>query len=1001
MEVIEEKKLKELLNEDFRVWFELEEKLIKLHKFTNFSDLGTQKFKIKLRSFIVQSAASFSNSKALFPSAFTLSFLEYIKNEAIISFNKIENYSTVDKSVITKEIIRGFNLFMDSNYFDFTLDLSNSVNTDPSVEHRLKRFSHTRLSDILKSSKTLKDFLIKFKNNQNIIEGFLNITFETALEEKYKKLLKEDYNLFFQLEEKLIVLNNAIHFSDFGMQKFKYTLRYFLLITTANYNFSGQLCPGEFTLSFLDFAKTKTRIHLDKIKDFLKTKIKLLNKEIYLGLYVFVESNPYSLVSKRKRTRVFFKNLYYYYLKTGTIPTWANQEKIEKYDIINFISILVKKKEASFLIELFNQELVRDKLIKILENESDELYISLLELLNRTTISIKSKTIFKEIRNSSKVQVLSSFLIFEQIICNKLWLLKSPTFFKEALILILKDFEIEENSELNRSIDLFFNNKIKTPEIHDLENILRYLVDSKGLSIFPLVQQKEILNNLNKFLLKNPQRTLDYLIELKDEFPLTKELRLVFSDQLVLEAIYFFILKEENSVELPKFFLKQIKRIKSDNELFYRSINEIITFFVLGNKDVSLIIPHLLLAVKSFSEKHYVEIKEIINKKTGSGESQKLEEYFFNDKQVSIKEEFNALNYFIEFGSSQIKNFHFTKKDYKKIINISNRLILKKYIKNWSKNEEKIERFISLIYHEKDGFKTLDFIHPELKLLINDLPELINSLELKTTKTYTLPSSKTGLIKLTLKTWSNNTSSFNNPHQISADIVRDYLIKNKVNIDYILSNLDAFDLKNKRELILRELIIGLKKIKPQKNQFQTKVLDTEVLKREEMQKGILINNAGLVIAWPFLNTLFLKLGLIENNKLKNNESVQKAIIATEYLIRGKSNIREDKLVLNKILCGVAIESFVDEGLELDEVETGICDMALETIIKQWGKVKTVDVLRSYYLNRKGVLKLDENGGYSLFIEKQTRDILLKFLPWNISIIKSSLMKEKLIINWKY
>ena len=41
--------------------------------------------------------------------------------------------------------------------------------------------------------------------------------------------------------------------------------------------------------------------------------------------------------------------------------------------------------------------------------------------------------------------------------------------------------------------------------------------------------------------------------------------------------------------------------------------------------------------------------------------------------------------------------------------------------------------------------------------------------------------------------------------------------------------------------------------------------DFERIKTDELNEGISIENAGLVIAWPFLNILFSKLGLIENS----------------------------------------------------------------------------------------------------------------------------------------
>ena len=82
----------------------------------------------------------------------------------------------------------------------------------------------------------------------------------------------------------------------------------------------------------------------------------------------------------------------------------------------------------------------------------------------------------------------------------------------------------------------------------------------------------------------------------------------------------------------------------------------------------------------------------------------------------------------------------------------------------------------------------------------------------------------------------------------------------------------------------------------------------------------------MVIAWPFLNILFSKLGLIENSQLKDDESKQKALLATQYLVDGKLKT-ENKLVLNKILCGLQIDFYLDQSLELNDIETGVCDMA--------------------------------------------------------------------------
>ena len=76
-------------------------------------------------------------------------------------------------------------------------------------------------------------------------------------------------------------------------------------------------------------------------------------------------------------------------------------------------------------------------------------------------------------------------------------------------------------------------------------------------------------------------------------------------------------------------------------------------------------------------------------------------------------------------------------------------------------------------------------------------------------------------------------------------------------------------------------------------------------------------------------------------------------------------------------------------------------MALKSILGQWGKLKSIEALREYFFQRTGLLQSQEDGAFRLTIEKETRDILLRFIPWNLSIIKTTVMQNKLIIDWKY
>ena len=177
-------------------------------------------------------------------------------------------------------------------------------------------------------------------------------------------------------------------------------------------------------------------------------------------------------------------------------------------------------------------------------------------------------------------------------------------------------------------------------------------------------------------------------------------------------------------------------------------------------------------------------------------------------------------------------------------------------------------------------------------------------------------------------------------------------------------------------------------------------------KEEENQEqtetdAIVVQNAGLIILWPYFFRLFDKCGLLIDRKFKDETSLQKGIILTQYLVTGSLEIHENELVLNKILCGAEQRTPVDVKLNIDEVELQICDSLLKGVLQNWQKLNnsSVETLRQTFLIREGILTPNELD-YDLDIVKETFDVLLETIPWNISIIQTTFMKNRIIVDWK-
>lgn len=165
---------------------------------------------------------------------------------------------------------------------------------------------------------------------------------------------------------------------------------------------------------------------------------------------------------------------------------------------------------------------------------------------------------------------------------------------------------------------------------------------------------------------------------------------------------------------------------------------------------------------------------------------------------------------------------------------------------------------------------------------------------------------------------------------------------------------------------------------------------------------IFIENAGLVLLWPFLKLFLERLELTEEDRFKDGPSREKAMIALETVVFGqpKTPFFEASLPLNKILCGIAPEVPVHTNYTFRKAELKVIDGLLKAAISQtpaWQDL-SVDAFRQAWLARKGALSV-RDGNWLLQVERKTYDVLLSRLPWAINIVKLPWMHQLLVIEW--
>lgn len=161
-----------------------------------------------------------------------------------------------------------------------------------------------------------------------------------------------------------------------------------------------------------------------------------------------------------------------------------------------------------------------------------------------------------------------------------------------------------------------------------------------------------------------------------------------------------------------------------------------------------------------------------------------------------------------------------------------------------------------------------------------------------------------------------------------------------------------------------------------------------------------VSNCGIVLLHPFLEMYFDELSLLQKAQFINDESCKRAVLLLHYLATGETKLEEWNAVLQKALCGLALEETLLNTIELTDKEKEESNQLLRSVINYWTPLKNTSVegLQSSFLQRAGKLEQKENG-WLLTIEQKTIDVLLNKLPWGFSTIKLPWMNELISVDW--
>ncbi len=209
------------------------------------------------------------------------------------------------------------------------------------------------------------------------------------------------------------------------------------------------------------------------------------------------------------------------------------------------------------------------------------------------------------------------------------------------------------------------------------------------------------------------------------------------------------------------------------------------------------------------------------------------------------------------------------------------------------------------------------------------------------------------------------------------------------------------DLFSREERQLMEILVA-----PHQSRSQTATRGRQVRKRMvtpkelPMENGIVINNAGLILVWPYLEAFFTGLGLMKEQLFQDEKAFTKAIHLLHFMVFGSEGGDETHWLLNKILCGVGPTDFISDRFGLTKGEKQECEHLLRALIANWPALKNTgpDSLRQTFLQRDGLLTPKENG-WLIKVERKGFDVLLDRLTWPISVVKLPWNQYIINVEW--
>ncbi|HTN82180.1 MAG TPA: contractile injection system tape measure protein [Sorangium sp.] len=163
---------------------------------------------------------------------------------------------------------------------------------------------------------------------------------------------------------------------------------------------------------------------------------------------------------------------------------------------------------------------------------------------------------------------------------------------------------------------------------------------------------------------------------------------------------------------------------------------------------------------------------------------------------------------------------------------------------------------------------------------------------------------------------------------------------------------------------------------------------------------VYVDNAGLVVLWPFLGHLFERLGLLADKQLKDRRALHRAAGLLQHACTGEIEPAEYQLPVARVLSGMRMTEVFDFGPPVTEAEAEECVHLLTAAIASAPILGEMSIagFRGSFLMRKGALSARDDA-WLLRVERASHDVVLDRFPWGVSWVLLPWMEAPLCVEW--